>query len=178
MLHVDDAHDRAETILQELLSDKPQSWRILLIKDLFARLRVILWCPNAQWEAASEEIDQGLRGEASAYWSRDVLRGCGRNEPPDGEWQDEAWQQGVAVAGTDGLRVMERQRTKEGWFEAPATPRGARQGAVQPSPSSTPSRVELDGRRHWLPLPCTWLLPVSRSWSLMSISTLREWGSC
>ena len=130
MLHIDDAHDRAETILKELLSDKSRSWRILLIKDLFARLRVILWCPNAHWKAASEEIDQGLRGEASAYWSRDVLRGCGRNEPPDGEWQDEAWQQGVAVAGTDGLRVMERQRTKEGWFEAPATPPwGAEKGS-------------------------------------------------
>ena len=43
MLHVDEAHDRAETILKELLSDKPRSWRILLIKDLFARLRVVLW---------------------------------------------------------------------------------------------------------------------------------------
>ena len=62
MLHVDDAHDRAETILKEFLSDKPRSWRILLIKDLFARLRIVLWCPKSHWEAACEEIDQGLRG--------------------------------------------------------------------------------------------------------------------
>ena len=75
MLHVDDAHDRAETILKKFLFDKPRSWRILLIKDLLARLRVVLWCPKSHWEAACEEIDQGLRGEASAYWSRDVLRG-------------------------------------------------------------------------------------------------------
>ena len=122
MLHVDEAQDRAETNLKEFLSDKPRSWRILLIKDLFARLRVVLWCPKSQWEAACAEIDQGLQDESSAYWSRDVLRGSGKNEPPDGEWQDEAWQQGVPIAGTDGLRVMERQRTKEGWFEAPAEP--------------------------------------------------------
>ena len=122
MLHVDDAHDRAETILKEFLSDKPQSWRILLIKDLFARLRIVLWCPKSQWQAARVEIDQGLLDEASAYWSRDVLRGFAKNEPPDGEWQDEAWEQGVAVAGSSGVRVMERQRAKEGWFEAPALP--------------------------------------------------------
>ena len=45
-----------------------------------------------------------------------------RTSPPTGEWQDEAWQQGIPIADTDGLRVMERQRTKEGWFEAPAVP--------------------------------------------------------
>jgi cellulose biosynthesis protein BcsQ len=122
MLHVDDAHDRAETILKDFLSNKPRTWRILLIKDLFARLRVVLWCPKSRWEAACVAIDQGLRDEASAYWSRDVLRGSGKNEPPDGAWQDEAWQQAGAVAGASGLRVMERQRTKEGWFEAPAAP--------------------------------------------------------
>ena len=122
MLHVDEAHDRAETILKEFLSDKPRPWRILLIKDLFARLRVVLWCPKSHWKLAYEEIDQGLQGEASAYWSRDVLRGCGKNEPPDGEWQDEAWQQGIPVADSDRLRVIERQRAKEGWFEAPAVP--------------------------------------------------------
>ncbi len=122
MLHVDEAHDRAETILKEFLSDKPRPWRILLIKDLFARLRVVLWCPKSHWKLAYEEIDQGLQGEASAYWSRDVLRGCGKNEPPDGEWQDEAWQQGIPVGDSDRLRVIERQRAKEGWFEAPAVP--------------------------------------------------------
>ena len=123
MLHVDEAHDRAESILKGLLSDKrSSSWRILLIKDLFARLRVILWCPKSHWQAASVEIDQGLQDEAPAYWTREVLRGSGKNEPPDGEWQDEAWQQGIPIGDSGGLRVMERQRTKEGWFEAPAVP--------------------------------------------------------
>ncbi|MDE0449347.1 MAG: P-loop NTPase [Spirochaetaceae bacterium] len=122
MLHVDEAHDRAESILKRFLSDKPSSWRILLIKDLFARLRVILWCPKSRWEAASVEIDQVLQDEAPNYWTREVLRGSGKNEPPDGEWQAEAWQQGTPIGDTGGVRVMERQRTKEGWFEAPAAP--------------------------------------------------------
>jgi len=85
MLHVDEAHDRAESILKGFLSDKPSSWRILLIKDLFARLRVILWCPKSRWEAASVEIDRVLQDEAPTYWTREVLRGSGKNEPPDGD---------------------------------------------------------------------------------------------
>ncbi len=122
MLHADEAHDRAEAALSRFLQDKRHTWRVLLIKDLFARLRIILWCPKGNWDSARTEIDGNLRAEASAYWSRDVLRGCAKTEAPDGPWQDEAWKHGDAVPGTTGLRIMERQRTKEGWFEAPTKP--------------------------------------------------------
>lgn len=122
MLHADEAHDRAEAILSRFLHDKPKAWRILLIRDLFARLRVILWCPKGSWDSARAEIDETLRNVASAYWSRDVIRGCKKTESPDGPWQDDAWTQGAAVPGTNALRIIERQRTKEGWFEAPQEP--------------------------------------------------------
>ena len=122
MIHADQAHGCAQDFLKKYLQDKTGAWRILLIYDLFYRLRVILWCPKRSWESARTEIDETLKQAASAYWSGDVLKGCGPKEHPDGPWQNEAWQQAAAVPDTTGLRIMERQRTKEGWFQAPAEP--------------------------------------------------------
>ena len=122
MIHADQAHRQARDSLTEFLRDKTSTWRILLIFDLFYQLRIILWCPKPDWESASTEIDETLKRAASVYWSGDVLKGCGPNEYPDGPWQNDAWDQAAAVPDTKALRIVERQRTKEGWFEAPAEP--------------------------------------------------------
>ena len=122
MLHLNEAHDRALDYLRQYLQSKTRTWRILLVKDLFGRLRVILWCPKKDWPSSQLEIDRNLLAEASIYWSGDVLRGYKANDMPDGPWQNEAWQLGEEILCTSGLRILERQRTKEGWFEAPEQP--------------------------------------------------------
>ena len=122
MIHADQAHDRAQDFLRAYLQNKTSTWRILLIVDLFYQLRIILWCPKRRWESARAEIDEILQQEAFAYWSGAVLKGCGRNEYPDGPWQHDAWQQATVVPDTNALRIVERQRTKEGWLEAPTEP--------------------------------------------------------
>lgn len=123
MTHADQAHSMAQDFLRRFLHSKTgTTWRLLLIYDLFFRIRVVLWCPNGYSESARKDIDEGLRSAASAYWSGDVLKGCKPNEYPDGPWQDAAWKEAVVVPETDRLRIMERQRTKEGWFQAPGEP--------------------------------------------------------
>ena len=66
MIHADQAHGRAQDSLGNYLQDKTGAWRILLIYDLFYRIRVILWCPARDWDAARTEIDRRLRDAASA----------------------------------------------------------------------------------------------------------------
>ena len=123
MIHADQAHGRATDLLREYLQDKREAWHVLLICDLFYRLRVILWSPNREWESARAEIHEKLQTAAPAYWSGDVLKGCGKNKYPDGPWQNDAWAQADDVSGTNKkLRTMERLRTKEGWFQAPEKP--------------------------------------------------------
>lgn len=122
MVHADQARRRALSFLSAYLKDKPFSWRILLIHDLLYRLRVILWCPKSRWESASSEIDDELQGASAPYWSGDVLPGCRARDYPDGPWQNDAWDQAKAVPGTNSLRIMERQRTKEGWFQPRVAP--------------------------------------------------------
>lgn len=122
MIHADQAHFEARDFLRTYLGGKTRSWRILLINDLFCRLRVILWCPKHDWESARLEIDDGIKRAAFGYWSGDVLKGAGRAELPDGPWQNDAWADAEIVPDTAKLRIMERQRTKEGWFYAPDAP--------------------------------------------------------
>ena len=73
MQHLDDAHQQAEKIIEKFLEDKPRNWRILLIKDVFAKLRIVLWCPKNNRESSREEITQSLRKVSAAYWSENVL---------------------------------------------------------------------------------------------------------
>ena len=101
--------------------NKAGGWRVLLIKDVLARLRVVLWCPDKMWEAGRREIDEQLDEVASDYWSKAVLRGH-KKEHPDGAWQEEAWLAGRSHAETGRLRIVDRHLSKSGWFDAPTEP--------------------------------------------------------
>ncbi len=121
MQHLDDAHDQAEGRLAAWLMNKTGGWRVLLIKDVLAKLRVVLWCPNKSWEAGRREIDEQLDEVASDYWSKAVLRGH-KKEHPDGAWQEEAWLAGRSHGETGKLRILDRHLSKSGWFDAPTEP--------------------------------------------------------
>lgn len=122
MMHMDEAHGRAEEFLLEFLDAKGGDWRgrVLLIKDVSARLRAILWGPS--WEEERRAIDEGLRRVSQAYWSGSVLRGRPPERAPDGRWQDDAWRRAGSIEGSGRLRVLERHLTKPGWFQAPGAP--------------------------------------------------------
>ena len=132
MQHLDDAHTLAERELAAWVARKPNGkWRVLLVKDVLAKLRVVLWCPSNVWESTKDEVDHTLHEAATAFWSGSVLQGrTGRH--PDAGWQEKAWAQAAPYDEGDRLRVLERRLGKTGWFEAPDAPpwaaggRGAR----------------------------------------------------
>ena len=119
--HLDDAHERAERFLSDWIEKKPGSWRVLVVKDVLAKIRVVLWCPEKAWESGSDEIDRKLQDTCGDYWARSVLQGHNEKHP-DGAWQDEAWQQATRRESTKKLRILERHLTKSGWFDAPPEP--------------------------------------------------------
>ena len=125
MQHLDDAHARAERELAAWLADKAKGshWRALLVKDVLAKLRVVLWCPARQWKRGRTEINDRLREAATVFWSGSVLQGQPKgNRHPDAGWQEKAWAQ-AAPRDEDGrLRVLERRLGKTGWFEASDEP--------------------------------------------------------
>ena len=121
MQHLDDAHGCAESFLTEWIKKKPGRWRILVVKDVLAMIRIVLWCPRKEWASSSNEIDHGLRNTSAEFWSGRVIQGQDRSHP-DGAWQDAAWQQAALHESTKKLRILGRHLTKSGWFEAPAEP--------------------------------------------------------
>ena len=128
MQRLDDAHARAEEVLAGWLARKPKGTRALLVNDVLAKLRVVLWAPpNDSWKSSRAEVDQMLRDAATVFWSGSVLQGRNRSHP-DSVWQDEAWNQGNPRDDDDRLRVLERRLGKTGWFEAPAHPPWAAPG--------------------------------------------------
>ena len=78
MQHLDDTRARAERELAEWLARKPQRehWRALLVNDMLARLRVVLWGTSNkdEWELGRAEVDQKLREAATVFWSGSVLQ--------------------------------------------------------------------------------------------------------
>lgn len=123
MQRLDDAHDRAERELENWIARKPKNgnWRVLLVRDVLAKLRVVLWCPARQWERGRTDVDHVLRDASTVFWSGTVLQGrTGRH--PDVGWQEEAWGQAAPREEGGRLRVLERRLGKTGWFEAPDAP--------------------------------------------------------
>ncbi len=121
MLHLNEAYDLAEDCLIEWIENKPRNWRVLVVKDVLATIRVILWCSKDQWEPSSNEIDRKLSETCADYWSKTVLPArLGRH--PANAWQEDAWRQARRHGRTDKLRVLEKHLTKSGWFEAPSNP--------------------------------------------------------
>lgn len=125
MQHLDEAREAAESAIAAFLTDRTsESWRVLLVVDVFGRLRVVLWCPDwkRNFDTASADLAAQLASDAGAYWSGEVLRGVKRSELPDGLWQDDAWASALPIAADARGRVLERHRAKTGWFEAPSKP--------------------------------------------------------
>ena len=121
MQHMDVAHARAESFLCHWIEQKSGSWRVLIVKDVLAMIRIVLWCPKKEWESGSQEIDRELNDTATEFWSKSVTQGQDPGHP-DGAWQDDAWQQGRRHESTGKLRILDRHLTKSGWFEAPPEP--------------------------------------------------------
>ncbi len=123
MLHLDEAHERVIQNLAEFLRGKSGSWRALLVLDVLARHRLVLWCPPTMREPALRELDRRLAEAGGVYWSGHILEGQGPSEIPDGPWQRDAWNQARRVGdGSASLRVLDRHLAKAGWFDAPGDP--------------------------------------------------------
>lgn len=131
MLHLNDAYQRAEDALVDWINRKREVRRILLVKDVLAMLRVVLWCPKRTLESSSNEIDSMLSELCSDYWSKSVVPGQS-GDHPDKAWQDDAWEQGRSLANTNKLRILEKHLTKSGWFEAPTVPPWASRAKTDP----------------------------------------------
>lgn len=122
-LHFDEAYAHAVSSVDHFLRQKTDPWRVLLITDLTGRLRIILWCPDEDWEHGRDQCSETLAVACGPYWSDNVIRGYTGGDHPDSYWQESAWNQAKKPGlASQSLRVLQRHRAKSGWFDGPTDP--------------------------------------------------------
>lgn len=122
MLHFDEARERVVAALLDFFRGRPLSWRVLLVSDVRARFRAIVWCPTTKRAGAAEELACLLAEAGGKHWSGDILEGQSSAELPDGTWQQRAWREGEAVEAGVAVRTLERHLAKGGWFRCSVEP--------------------------------------------------------
>lgn len=121
--HFDEACANAIESLKELLRHRTDAWRAVLVADLTGRLRVVLWCPDEDWNMANDRCGQAMVVAAGPYWSGDIVRGHTATDHPDTAWQEAAWNRATSIgSGGPRVRLLQRRRAKSAWFDGPTDP--------------------------------------------------------
>lgn len=108
--------------------------RAVLIDDVHARFRFVVWLPRGRKRTMVERsLVPALREAGSAFFSGDVWFADAATSSADLEVYKRAWELGQTFEGCEEVRCAERPRTRQAWFErmrAPAWMPGPDQPAV------------------------------------------------
>jgi len=119
MKHWDEARSESEKRLRELVDAERHIERVVLIDDIFGKVRVVAWLTPTCPPEMGRRISELMEGAAGPYWSGDVwiaseARGVDRTV------YESAWDEGVEL--TPRLRRADRHRTRGFWLGAPIEP--------------------------------------------------------
>ena len=113
--HIDEARRAAVEILVAALADAPQSTRMVLIDDLFGKLRLVLW-PEGAPSHWIDEIRKRLNEEALGVWSDDLWIINGKESEADRIVYQSSWDESMEHPDEPRLRTMNRYRSRGAWF--------------------------------------------------------------
>ncbi len=115
--HLDEARKATIDTLRRLLEEKPQIDRIVLIEDLFGKLRLVLWPKNATAvDDLEREITEKLAEVAAPYWTSEIWV-ASRKESADQELYNQVWEESRIEEDTkERLRIADRHRTRGAWL--------------------------------------------------------------
>lgn len=112
--HIDEAKQAAIGQIYNFLSGKSESWRIILVEDLFVKLRVVLRAEEEAWESACNELNTRLSECCGPYWSKSIIR-----------WDDvfwKGWNEAMPSEHDTRFRILERYVTNLYWFNKTEPP--------------------------------------------------------
>ncbi|MGQ0665196.1 MAG: KGGVGR-motif variant AAA ATPase [Pseudomonadota bacterium] len=111
--HLDEARNDAIEALQQILAEQPSIDKVVLIDDLFGRIRVVVWGPRDRTEEYDRSISERLREAAGPFWSGEIWHGNGESKA-DQLVYDREWEEGHPVQ--ERFRRADRVRNRTGWF--------------------------------------------------------------
>ena len=121
-IHYDEAKRLAIESAIGWLKDHRDVERLLLVFDLFGKLRVVLRAPQGSVEGAVTQLAPDLEARCGTWWTGEVLSVAAAGETERQIW-DQAWD--TARADSDGdqrIRVLHRHRTRNAWFSDSENP--------------------------------------------------------
>lgn len=111
--HLDEARKDAIAAIESLLAEEVSITRAVLIDDLFGRIRVVVWGPEARKEDHRRRVSEVLAQAAGLFWAGELWHAAGASKTDQIVYQ-RAWDEGRPV--TDRLRVADRVRNRSTWF--------------------------------------------------------------
>jgi len=111
-LHFDEAKEAAVKAVAEWLGANTGVARALLVRDLFGTFRLALWTPAG---TDVEGIKSGLADACGLWWSREIERVDDTDEATLAFYEAVA-KEARPVAEVSRLFVLDRHRTRTGWF--------------------------------------------------------------
>src|ERR1700688_2734070 len=111
--HLDEAQTQTIEALRQLLAEEPSIERLVLIDDLFGRIRVVIWDSSNRAELHDRLISARLSEAAGPFWSGEIWHGPGESEA-DRLVYGRAWEEGQPVQ--DRFRRADRVRNRAAWF--------------------------------------------------------------
>jgi cellulose biosynthesis protein BcsQ len=116
--HVGQAKQAAVQKLKDALSGEPAIARLLLIDDLFGKLRLVVWpavTDDQENVRTRDSLDRLMSEAAGPFWSGEVWL-AGSTSRTDQLVYEGAWDEGQASDGEPRLRLNRRHRNHGGWF--------------------------------------------------------------
>ena len=110
-VHFDEALAAIEEMASDALCGLPSLARVLVVADLFGRLRLVLWGEDSSVLRFGADLEARLGERCGAWWSGAVLRG----DEQAMIWEP-AWEEARTLRGDRRLRVLARHRSRTSWF--------------------------------------------------------------
>lgn len=114
--HLDEARKATIETLRRLLEEKPLIDRVVLIEDIFGKLRLVLWTQDSGDVDLEREINEKLTKVAAPYWTSEIWM-ASRDNAADQELYNQVWEESRLEEDTkERLRIADRHRTRGAWL--------------------------------------------------------------
>lgn len=125
--HWDKARLNVVEAAEELLAEDATIERMVVIDDLYGRIRLVVWGAKGARSEQYEHIEERIRPVAGPFWSGDIWHAAGA-KGVDKEVYDRAWDESESVSGSGRLRIADRVRNRSAWFGPIGEPQWATDG--------------------------------------------------
>lgn len=110
--HFDEAKAAAQETLQKWIAAKPAVKKLLLVADLFGRLRLVLWSDTV---IETSDISADLTLKCGDWWSREVLI-ADDNKEANNDLFLTTWQEATSASDDGRFAIADRHRSRTAWF--------------------------------------------------------------